>query len=202
LHAFIDESHRGNLYLLAAALLRPGELASTRSLMRSLRVAGERKVHFTHERDSIKKDVIAALVSARVPTRVYVGHGHAEAVRERGLRAAVEDLAASGLQRLVLDARWHAGNQVDRAIIHATLLRAHARPEAVTYEHLSSHEEPALWIADAVAWCYGAGGEWRRRVKPIVETVRDVGCIQRRPKKREARALGVHRDLPGLTSST
>jgi hypothetical protein len=153
-------------------------------MMRSLRVAGERKVHFTHERDSIKKDVAAALVASEVRTRVYAGRGQADAVRARGLRAAVRDLSGEGLRRLVLDARWHDGNQSDRGIIHATLLHAHACPDAVTYEHMSSHEEPILWIADAVAWCYGAGGDWWRRVKPIVELVTDVGCVDHRPKRR------------------
>jgi hypothetical protein len=36
------------------------------------------------------------------------------------------------------------------------------------YEHLKPHEEPLLWVPDAVAWCYGNGGDWRRRVAPLV----------------------------------
>jgi hypothetical protein len=188
LHVFIDESHRGSMYLLASALVRPGDLDSTRVLMRSLRVPGERKLHFKSERDAVKKDVAAALVSAQVRTRVYLGRGQSDAVREQCLRAAVSDLASMGLRRLVLDRRWPDGNVSDRRIILAALLGARMRPDAITYEHLRSHEEPALWIADAVAWCYGAGGEWRRRVEPIVESVTDVGYVsrQRRPKASQA----------------
>ena len=201
LHAFIGESRRGNLYLLAAALVPPADLGPTRSLMRSLRVAGARKVHFKHERDSVKKDIAAALVAARVRARVYVGHGQADAVRASGLRAAVTDLVAVGLRRLVLDSRWQDGDQSDRRIIHSALRRSQVPLDRVTYEHFRSHEEPALWVADAVAWCYGAGGEWRRRIEPVVEAVTDLGCKNRR-NKREARALAVRRDLPGLTSAT
>jgi hypothetical protein len=29
-------------------------------------------------------------------------------------------------------------------------------------------EEPLLWVPDVVAWCYGNGGDWRRRVAPLV----------------------------------
>jgi hypothetical protein len=83
LHVFVDESHRGSLYLLAAAVLRPSDLDQTRVLMRSLRVPGERKLHFKSERDTVKKDIAAAIVSARVRTRIYVGHGQADAVREQ-----------------------------------------------------------------------------------------------------------------------
>jgi hypothetical protein len=32
----------------------------------------------------------------------------------------------------------------------------------------SSHEEPVLWAADAIAWAVGAGGDRRRRVDPLL----------------------------------
>ena len=41
------------------------------------------------------------------------------------------------------------------------------------YDHRSSTSEPLLWAVDAVVWAVGAGGDWRRRVDPIV-TVRRV----------------------------
>jgi hypothetical protein len=176
LHAFIDESRRGSTYLLATALLRPDELASTRLLMRKLSVAGARKVHFKHERDSIKKDIVAAMVSANVRARVYLGRGQAEAVREDGLYAAVQDLAELGLRRLVLDGRWEEGNHADRRIIRAALVGSKVELDKVTYVHMRSHEEPALWIADAIAWCCGAGDDWRRRVGPMVEAATEVVC--------------------------
>ncbi len=179
MHAFIDESRRGGMYLLAAALLRPDELAPTRALMRSLSVAGARKVHFKHERDSIKKDIAAALVAAKVCTRVYIGHGQPDAVRALGLHIAAKDLATAGLRRLVLDTRSQDGNHSDRRIIRAALQEVDGEPDTVTYVHMRSHEEPALWIADAIAWCYGAGGDWRRRVEPIVEAVIRIGCADR-----------------------
>jgi hypothetical protein len=142
-HVVVDESRRGSLYLLAAALLRPGELASTRTLMRGLRVPGERKLHFKHERDTIQKDIAAALVSAELRTRVYLGHGRAEAVRERCLRRLVADLSGAGMRRLVLDSRGHGGDQSDRRIIHSALTVSGVELAAVSYEHFRSHGEPA-----------------------------------------------------------
>jgi hypothetical protein len=43
------------------------------------------------------------------------------------------------------------------------------------YEHVDSTSESLLWIADIVAWCFGAGQEWRKRIDPIVTTVVDLG---------------------------
>jgi hypothetical protein len=46
--------------------------------------------------------------------------------------------------------------------------------ETLRYRHLRAHEEPLLAIPDAVAWCWAKGGEWRSRVEPLVEHVREV----------------------------
>jgi len=42
----------------------------------------------------------------------------------------------------------------------------------IFWDHKMRHEEPLLWVADAVAWCVNRGGEWERMVRPmIVETI-------------------------------
>jgi hypothetical protein len=71
-------------------------------------------------------------------------------------------------------------DQSDRRIIHSALTVSGVELAAVSYEHFRSHEEPALWVADAVAWCWGAGGEWRHRISPIVEGVSDLGSTCQR----------------------
>jgi hypothetical protein len=179
-HVFVDESRRGSLYLLAAALARSTELGPTRSLMRGLRVPGERRLHFKSERDTIKKDIAGALVSGQVRTRVYCGRGEPGAARQRLLEALVADLMALDVRRMVFDSRGPDRDQADRRIVHSALTCTGVDLDLVTYEHLRSHEEPALWVPDAVAWCYGAGGEWRRRVEPVVEKAVDVGKVARR----------------------
>jgi len=55
-----------------------------------------------------------------------------------------------------------------------TALSPHPSASRLVYEHVDSTSEPLLWIADIVAWCFGAGREWRKRVDPIVSTVVDV----------------------------
>ena len=53
-------------------------------------------------------------------------------------------------------------------------VRAAGCAETLRYQHQWAHEEPLPAIPDAVAWCRAKGGEWRRRVEPIIERVRGV----------------------------
>lgn len=55
-------------------------------------------------------------------------------------------------------------------MIHSAIHDRRVAHELV-YEHLRPHEDPALAIADAIAWCFGAGNEWRRRIMPVIEEV-------------------------------
>jgi hypothetical protein len=42
------------------------------------------------------------------------------------------------------------------------------------YEHAESREHSGLQAADVAAWAFGAGGDWRRRIMPAIESVIDV----------------------------
>lgn len=46
--------------------------------------------------------------------------------------------------------------------------------ETVRYEHRRAASDPLLAVPDAIAWCWAKGGDWRRRVEPVVTTVREV----------------------------
>ncbi|MDQ3577248.1 MAG: hypothetical protein M3443_06535 [Actinomycetota bacterium] len=154
LHTFVDESRRNGTYLLAAALIRPTQLHPIRTLMRGLRMPGARHIHFKHERDSVQKDIAAALVDTPVLGRIYVGRGKPETVRRSALHTMTLDLHELGLSRLVLDSRGAVADRSDRHIISATMQRA-IGTVPFTYEHLRSHEEPALRVPDVIA-CAGA----------------------------------------------
>lgn len=175
LHVFVDESRRGRQYLLAAVLLPSSRLGAARTLVRGLCLPGERRVHFQAENDSRRRKIAATLVAARFSARVYLGHGRANETRAACLRQLVTDIVKLEAQRLVLESRGHAGDRVDRAVIHQTLARIGRVFDRLSYEHLGPHEDPALGIPDAVAWCHGAGQDWRRRIAPIVEDVINVG---------------------------
>jgi len=73
---------------------------------------------------------------------------------------------------LVIDTRSNKDVHDKRTLRH--LLAPHPSASQLVYEHLDSTSEPLLWIADLVAWCHGAGSEWRKRIDPITTAVIDL----------------------------
>ncbi|GAB2999639.1 hypothetical protein [Saccharothrix stipae] len=177
-HVFVDESGRSS-YLLVAAYLPVRQLVSIRAVMRRLCLSGERRVHFQAESDNRRRNVVARLVEQPLRIRVYTGRGPKDATRAALLRELVADVVDAGGQRLVIESRGVIRDRDDRREIVRTLQRLRTPSDALAYEHFRPHEDPALWIPDAVAWCFGAGGDWRRRVEPLIEKVIDCGDLPR-----------------------
>ena len=167
MHMFVDESERRG-YRLVATTVDLSVLHSTRRLMLSLLLPGERRVHFKSEKDSRRKFIVSELVRAGFRVKIYTRRGRGEQVRGSLLEHMVREAIENGVTRLVLDSRDQAANARDRAVIAS---RTKAREAGLAYEHIQSSGEPALWISDAVAWCHGAGGDWLRRIEPLVVNV-------------------------------
>ncbi|MFD9706012.1 hypothetical protein [Lentzea sp. NPDC059081] len=173
MHMFVDESERGG-YLMAAVLVTPNALHSTRALMRSLLLPGSRRVHFKTEKPTRRRLVADRLACCDFAAHIYTGRGKSERVRSKLLPLLVEDAIGLGVSRLVLDSRDPVANGRDRLLIGT---RTKAHDAGLVYEHIHSSAEPALWISDAVAWCHGAGGDWKRRIAPVVGSVIDLGQV-------------------------
>ncbi len=174
LHAFVDESRRCDRYLLAAALVDPGSLARVRKLLRGLLLPGQRELHFKKETPARWKTIISALVAARVEVNIYTQDCRAgdEAARQECVRRLTDDLLDLRAVRVVLDSRDDRDRH-DKLTIRRALGKR-PRDTCLVYEHVSSTQEQILWVSDAVAWCFGAGGDWLRRVQPVVGGVIDL----------------------------
>jgi hypothetical protein len=191
MHMFVDESERGS-YLLAATLVAPHSLHRARSLMRGLLPSGCRRLHFKTEKDSSRRSIISTLTCSGHEAHIYQGRGPSELVRTTLLERLMADAIDNGVTRLVLDSRDAAANARDRLVLG---LHTKAHDAGVVYEHMESWTEPALWISDAVAWCHGAGGDWKRRISPMVANVTDIGTLQSaKPRQRPSGRR------PGFTS--
>ncbi|WNV91205.1 hypothetical protein [Umezawaea sp. Da 62-37] len=168
LHAFVDESRRNDRYLLVVAIIDPGDLAELRKLLRDLLLPGQKEVHFKKEEPGRRKIILSRLVRFGPVVHVYQCScaGGEERARQKCLVALVLDLVALGVIRLVLDSR-EVRDHHDKQTIKAVLGKPSAESPFI-YEHVVSTQEQLLWIADVVGWCYGAGGEWRRRAMPLV----------------------------------
>lgn len=174
-HAFVDESARDGLYVVAATVTSPAQLSRVRTQVRGLLLSGQRELHFKKEAPRRKSLLADRMASLPVSVRLYVADRTPrteEAARQRCLAGVVDDLTRMGAHRLVIDTREHHRDTADRATIQRAL---GVRPSktALTYEHIDSMLEPMLWISDCVAWCYGAGSDWRRRTNALVDEVID-----------------------------
>lgn len=175
-HFFVDESLR-RAYFLVAGVVPAGRLTATRSLLLSLRLSGSRRIHFQAESDSRRREILSRLVAADLRTWVHTGRGKPETVRQACLAQLAAEAVKLECGALVLEGRERNLDAADRRTIAETL-RQTGTETPFEYRHRAPYEEPLLWLPDAVAWSYGAGGDWRRRVAPLVETVVDLGDLR------------------------
>ncbi len=173
-HVFVDETkHRD--YLLVAAQLQPGTLDATRSTLRALVLPGQRRLHMNDERDPRRRAIAAVVVAAGVHATVYDAGRRYRTERDRRaacLQALVDDVARRRDTTLVLEqddslVRWDNQRLIE-------LTRAAGCSETLRYEHRRTAAEQLLAVPDAIAWCWARGGDWRRRIEPVVADVRTV----------------------------
>lgn len=167
MHVFVDETkNRG--YLIAAAVVLPPDVAAVRQTVNSLCQPGQRRIHFTKEKDARRHKIIAALVATGARVEIYDASAcHARWARTRCLEALTEALAVQGRVRLVIE-------RDDSVLVHdKRVLFDHVRKTGadMEYQFMRAHEECLLAIPDAVAWCWAKGGAWKQSVRPMVERV-------------------------------
>ncbi|MBM7786230.1 hypothetical protein [Tenggerimyces flavus] len=170
-HAFVDETRRGSTYYLVCALVDPAAVTRLRRIMRELLLRGQSELHFAKENGSRRRQIVDRLVSTELfRIRIYSADCATgeENARQRCMASLAGDLVEAGAQRLVLDTR--AGRDRHDQLTLRRRLGAHPSQTNVTYEHVDSRHEPLIWVADAIGWCYGAGGEWRQRVLARTES--------------------------------
>ncbi len=172
-HVFVDETKRRG-YLLVASAVVPGELDATRRMLRGLVLPGQRRLHMKDESDSRKRSIATAIAVSRITATIYDAGRRHHTERERRaacLTALVVDAAARDDAMLVLE-------QDDTLVVSDRKLLYRATREAgcpdLRYEHRRAAVEQLLALPDAIAWCWAKGGDWRRRIQPVVTHVRDV----------------------------
>jgi hypothetical protein len=170
-HAFVDESARNGRYILCATLVDARDLDEVRKLARSLCLPGQARWHFKSESDRRRRQIIDKIVRCgAVKATLYLAKGPEIPARHRCLTALVFDLIDQKASRLIVESQ-DGQDPRDRGTILDAL---HEADSELPYVHLPPHLDAALWLSDAIAWAYGAGGQWRQRVKPTVDLVRDV----------------------------
>lgn len=168
-HAFVDESKRGP-YLMCAFVTDPGHRGQVVAVLNRIRMPGAPRIHMKNESDSTRRAVLSALCDLQVQSTMFISRikpmiTARATIIEEGIWPQVR---REGITRLVLEPE--AGqDERDRRQLYQL-----ARRDGLTdfsYAHLPPITEPMLWVPDAIAWAYGAGGNWRQRAAPVIDQV-------------------------------
>lgn len=171
---FLDETKHRGYQLVVVAVEAPEEAEDLRKIMRGLVLKGQRRVHMKKEDDSRRRAIAAAICGAGVVATVYdAGRRYPRELDARNacLQALIEDVAAKREVRLVLE-QDDSLLDWDRRTLYALTRQSGAVD--LRYEHRRAAVEPVLAVPDAIAWCWAKGGDWRRRIEPVVGEVREV----------------------------
>ena len=173
-HVFVDETKQRG-YLLVASVVVPSDLDSVRRMLRGLVLPGQRRLHMKDENDQRRRSIATAIAVSGVTATIYDAGRRYRNERERRaacLHTLVRDAARRGDAMLVLEQDDTLLNWDNQRLIEFT--REAGCRDTLRYEHRRAASELLLAAPDAVAWCWAKGGDWRRRIEPIVTDVRTV----------------------------
>jgi hypothetical protein len=132
-HAFVDESRRGCVYLVAAAIAEPANLRLLRRELRGLLMPGQRELHFKREKEPRQRELAAAMCRLPIGVHTYTRscHRREEPARQACVDRLAHDLLGRGAHRLVIDSRSELDIE-DARTIRRALGRGPARPTSST----------------------------------------------------------------------
>lgn len=146
------------MYLVCLSSCEDVDLAGTRRAVRDLRLAGQRRIHFSSESNRRRRWILRETSRLEVSSTVFHTTEHDErTARRKVLQTAARHAIATGVQDLTIESR-RGQDDLDRA----TLFDVVGRGAKMRYRRVVPHDEPLLWIPDALAWAYGRSGECRR----------------------------------------
>lgn len=165
---FIDES-KSKRYLFAVTVVDEALVPKYRKRLQKLVKPGQRSIHFSSESDSRRKRILAEMCQLDLRV-VLVETGLSYELSARGhcfeqVLELAEELRAS---RIVVE-RDDSLFNFDESCLKA-LIRVMNLNEVVSFDHSYKHEDPLLWVSDAVAWCQNRGGEWERASNRLISS--------------------------------
>lgn len=157
----VDESEVGG-YSMTAVLIRLSDVQAVRTVLRGHLRGTQRSIHFTKERDAVRRAFLEEVTSLPIKAQVHVTGSKARGARAACLRSIVRAVDLSACRSILLDQ--------DDSVLRPDnrVLREAVGPSwDGTYDHLHDHEEPLLWLPHAISWCWNKGGQWRHALDAI-----------------------------------
>lgn len=158
---YVDESARqgpeGVYYLVTAGVVVGADADNARRALAKLHPP-QGRFHWRQEGERGRVAMLEAMaelgVAAFVTWDYPIGNKRQEQARRRCLTTLLDDLRHEGVDKLVIERRHQALDNADRQTIldarHAGLA-----PPDLEYHFAAPHEEPLLWVPDAIAGAVG-----------------------------------------------
>lgn len=163
---FADETFRQGRYGIVVVLVCRCQVVIVRKVVQGSVRPGMRRSHFSKQRDRDRRLFVSQLPQKDLRALYASARGRQTEARSECWRALVPQLVALGVVELTIE-RMNGGEARDRRDIRTALLAAGGE-SALAYQHTDPADEPMLWVADAIAWCAGAGSLWRARIASIL----------------------------------
>jgi hypothetical protein len=163
--AFVDESIRGQRYLMGCVLTDVRTMNDIRIELKQL-VTRHNWLHFHNESNGQRRRILS--VFAELPILAFgvmamKRPGVTEPMaRHLCVARIVGELQQRKVPRLVIESR-----QDDRDDAHS-ISRARKSNPRLVFEHRMGADEPLLWLADGITWALGAGPQWAAAIEPIL----------------------------------
>ena len=172
MQVFVDES-KSNAYILAAVIVAPGNAASLRKSIAKLLMPGQGYIHFVNESSPRRKAILSAFEKLQPRVRIYVCQG-ASHITARAIcfEALLNDFVELGVTTLIIE-RDDALLKSDELVVREGLYKRGLKPK-VEFRHVGKSDEPIVWIADAMAWSFARGDDFRRRALKLIESVNHI----------------------------
>lgn len=153
---FADET-KSRGYVFGSVIANDYQLFELRQRLRTLVKPGQRSIHFSNESYQRRRFLLDVMLSLGLTAKVTsTSQKDSREGRNYALACLLESAQASGCEKLVLE--LDASNlRGDRRFLGE--IRSQYR---VGFTHVARHDEPLLWAADAVAWSFQRGGNFRK----------------------------------------
>jgi hypothetical protein len=166
-NSFIDESVRGSKYLLAAVIVDHTRHQDIRRELKSLRQFGRSSLHMHREVIGRKRLIASSVAQMEITCVLAVQELSGQSLMSARIKC-LNELSGHELVRSTSQLTLETSNSIelDKKILSNSAYEFSGKfPH---YRHLSSAQEPLLWLPDIIAWCAGKGGEFENIVKPLL----------------------------------
>ncbi len=166
LHLFVDES-KAKAYIMAIATIEETKVEDAQQALRALRIGGQTSLHFKRENARRRRAILAALVEMGWGAQIVSSsHSRQDVARGECLSQIVAYASSVKARQTTLELDASV-ERFDRQTLFQ-LVAQQSLNQSLRYQLVTRIQEPCLWAADAIAWSYARGGEWRSRLEALI----------------------------------